>query len=363
MERISKYQLAAGIILFEIGSIALFELGIGAKQDAWLSVLLAMLSGLLLIWVYLSIQHREPDKNLVQILIHYLGKYPGGVISFLYVIHFSYQSMRNTRDFGDLIVIAHLPKTPIFVVMLVLMILSSYAVFKGIEVYFRTIEILFLLVLMGYLFLKVMFISSGVIKLDRLLPILENGFIPVVKEVPNILMAPFGQMALFLMFWSHLAEKKELAKTTIISYVSVGLFLVLLNALNIAILGVPLTSISTIPFFTSSRLIEVAEFVERLDPIVVMLLFIGLFAKMTAYYLGAVLALSQLLKTSHRKVILPIGAVIFSTSFLPSSYIQHIWIGFKISHNTDFVLFQAVIPILLLLIMVVKGSKEKRKGS
>ncbi|MEW9670470.1 GerAB/ArcD/ProY family transporter [Ammoniphilus sp. 3BR4] len=360
LEKIGKYQLAAAIILFEIGSVALFELGIGAKQDAWLAVLSGMCTGLLLMWVYLSIQHREPEKNLIQILLSYLGRYIGGSIAFLYVVHFAYQSMRNTRDFGDLILITIMPQTPIFVVMLVLILLSSYAIFKGIEVFFRTLEFLFPFAVLGYFSLIIMFFVSGVIEAERILPILENGVRPVLKEaIPNILMVPFGQMALFLMFWKHLSNKNELTKMTMRSYVFVGLFLVMINWLNLVCLGVPLTSISTIPLLHCVRLIQIADFLERFDPVVVLLLFIGLYAKMTAYYLGAVLALSQLLHIDYKKVMWPVGAAIFSTSFIPSSYIQHIWIGFKISHNTDFVLFQAIIPILLLLVMAVRGRRKQ----
>ncbi|WJQ80915.1 GerAB/ArcD/ProY family transporter [Brevibacillus brevis] len=51
MERISKFQLSAMIILFQIGSATLFEVGIGAKQDAWLTVLTGMAVSFFAIYV------------------------------------------------------------------------------------------------------------------------------------------------------------------------------------------------------------------------------------------------------------------------------------------------------------------------
>ncbi|UIO41908.1 spore germination protein [Brevibacillus brevis] len=89
MERISKFQLSAMIILFQIGSSTLFELGIGAKQDAWLTVLTGMAVSFLLLMLFLGIQRREPNKILVQILVQYLGFF-GKIAAFSYVLFFAY---------------------------------------------------------------------------------------------------------------------------------------------------------------------------------------------------------------------------------------------------------------------------------
>lgn len=68
MERISNYQLAVTIILFEIGSTPLFALGSGAKQDSWLAMLLAAAAGLLLLFMFLYIQRIAPEECLIGLL-------------------------------------------------------------------------------------------------------------------------------------------------------------------------------------------------------------------------------------------------------------------------------------------------------
>ncbi len=85
MERISKYQLGSMIILFQIGSTPLFELGIKANQDAWLVVVTSMLLGLMLLFLFLAIQRREPEKNLSQLLTQYFGSFVGKFLLLLYV--------------------------------------------------------------------------------------------------------------------------------------------------------------------------------------------------------------------------------------------------------------------------------------
>lgn len=77
MLRISKHQLFCLIILFEIGSTTLFALGIDAKQDAWIAILVAMLIGFVLLWLYTGLQKYFPEKNFAQIIITLLGKVIG----------------------------------------------------------------------------------------------------------------------------------------------------------------------------------------------------------------------------------------------------------------------------------------------
>jgi spore germination protein KB len=363
LERLGKYQICAGIILFLIGSIPLFVTGIEAGRDAWLVMLTGMLAGLFFVWVYLYIQHNEPESSLIQIIRKHFGKYIGTVIAILYVLHFAYQAMRNTRDFGDLIVLTLMPESPLFLIMLIMMIISTYAVYQGTEVFFRTLEILFPIVIISFFTLILFFFLSGVLNFQLLLPVLENGLMPVLKAaVPNVVMTPFAQIAVFLMFWKYLNNKKYLTKYTLIAYIFTGLFLVLYNILIVAIIGAPLASISTIPLLRAVPLIQIGGFLERLDPIFVIVLVLCLYTKMTVFYLGAVLALAELLNKSHRKVFLLVGAVIYGASFIPANYIEHIWVGFQISHNYDFVLFQAVIPVILLLIIMVKKKSSKQKN-
>ncbi|WP_129730996.1 GerAB/ArcD/ProY family transporter [Ectobacillus funiculus] len=363
MERISKHQLVAMIILFEIGSAALFEIGISAKQDAWLVMLIGMIPGFLLFMLFLAIQRLEPDKDLIQMLIQYFGSFFGRLIAFSYVCNFMYESMRNVRDFGDLTLMTFLSKTPISVVMLVMMLLASYVLFKGVEVFFRVAEFMLLGVLFFYLLLIILYFSSGIVHIDRLFPILENGIIPVLKGAfPDPILFPFGQLVLFLMYWNYLNDKDDIVKISIRAYVFVGIFLTILSILNIAILGVPYVSVSNLPLLASVRLIQIADFLERFDAFVVLLLYVGIFIKVTLWYLAAVLGLGRLLNTNYRKLILPVGGIIYGTSHLPPSWTYHIWLGkflgLKYLQAPFFIVF---IPTLLFLFMFVKKKPDQAK--
>lgn len=361
MERISKYQLGSMIILFEIGSTPLFEIGIKAKQDAWLVVITSMLLGVLLLLLFLAIQHRESEKNLSQILNQYFGPAIGKFVLLLYALMFTYEAMRNLRDIGDLTLLTILPRGPIFLIMLIMITLSIYVIYKGIEVFFRMAEFLVAGVLLFYFILIIMPFASGIVHLDRLLPILENGIRPVLLEsLSENLWFPFGQMVVFLMFWTYLNEKKELSKTSIRSFFVSGVVILLTNIINLTVLGPQLTSISTVPLLQSVQLIQIAEVFERFDALVILLFYTGIFIKATIWFLAAVLGLSQLFRTDYRRFALPVGGIIYVISFLPRSWQSHLEIG-KIVADQFMInkIFIGIIPALLLTVMLVKGGGNK----
>ncbi|WP_372662239.1 endospore germination permease [Cohnella sp.] len=359
MERISKYQLAAMIILFQIGSTPLFEIGIKVGRDAWLVAIAGMLLGLLLLFLFLAIQRKEPEKNLSQLLNHYFGSFVGKFVILVYALWFTYEAMRNLRDFGDLTLLTILPRGPISLIMLVMLTLSIYAIYKGIEVFFRFAEFILAGVLGFYFILLIMQLISGVVYWDNLLPILENGIQPVFKESLTAVWFPFGQMVIFLMFWSYLKEKKGLGKTSIRSFFVSGVVIITSNIMNLIVLGPQLAGISTVPLLQSVQLIQIAEVFERFDALVILLFYAGIFIKATLWYLAAVLGLSQLFNTDYRRFVLPVGAIMYAASFLPRSWQSHLEFGkivadqFKVN-----LIFIGVIPFILFIVMLIRGRDK-----
>lgn len=364
MERVGLYQLAAAIILFQVGSSPLFLLASEAKQDAWLAVAVAMVVGLaLLFFVTLRIQELEPDQNLVEILQSYLGKYAGLALSWAYVIYFLYKSVRNVREFGDLMIEYLLPASPLFAVTGILMLVSSYAVFKGVEVFFRVAGLMLPFTAAVYLLVVMLLQVVGIIQTNQLLPMLAEGIKPVLSAaLPEVISFPFGEMVLFLMFWKYVHDQKQLKKTTVIAYCVSGSFLIFTNALIICILSAPLAALGGIPLMLAASMVQLAQVVERMDPFLAIMLFIGVLFKQTAYYLGAVVALGTIFRVRYRVMILPAGAAIYTGSLLFKSLMQQIWFGFEYNVKYHFPIFQIILPLILLLLMKWKKTRLAGKS-
>lgn len=98
--------------------------------------------------------------------------------SFIYCI-FIYGASRDLRDASELLLLQY-GQTPMFILSGVLMVIVCYALYQGIETLARTGEIIFGLVFIMILVTFFSIIGSNVIRLENLLPVLENGWKPVI---------------------------------------------------------------------------------------------------------------------------------------------------------------------------------------
>ncbi|RCW50059.1 GerAB/ArcD/ProY family transporter [Paenibacillus prosopidis] len=357
MQQIGKNQLSILIIVFLIGSTPLFELGIKAKHDAWLAMILAAAAGLLLTVMYVHLQRRAPEAELAELYKMHFGRWIGGGIGLLYAVWFAYESMRNVRDVGELTMMALLTLTPKWIVMLLIISAAAYTVSKGLEVFVRVVQLLFPIVAASYFFIILLLFIARLPDPQHLLPILENGLAPVVKAAfPDLLSFPFGQMVIFLVFWKHVSEKKIIGRASYWSMIGVSAFLVFMNMLVMCVLGPELSAITALPLLEVVQLIRLANFLERLDVVVTLLLFIGLYVKMTALYMASVFTLNSVTGIAYRYCVMPIGAVIYASSFLEPNNTYHIWIGLDITLKIV-PLFQVVLPFLMLVVGVRKRYK------
>ncbi|OKP82082.1 hypothetical protein A3844_24840 [Paenibacillus helianthi] len=361
-EQVSALQISFMIMLFEIGSTPLFLLGGKAKQDSWLAMCTGSMAGFILLMLLMWIQQSSLGTDLIGMLKIHFGRYAGSVIGGIYSLYFAYQSMRNVRDLGELTALTMLPRSPMSITMLIFVGISIYAIWKGAEVVFRLPEVLLPMVLFFYALLVLLFGIMGSLDFNRLGPVFENGFKPIADAaLPDIVSFPFGQMIVFLMLWSLWDKPGVPVKNTVVAYLLISIFLIFMNALNVAVLGPTVAGISQLPFLKSVRTLSSLKFIERLDILVTVQLFVGLLIKMMLFFFCSVKAVAELTGKPAKWWVFPVGAVIYGASFLERDYTQHIAIGLGPSLRIDPV-FQVAIPLLLALSILLR-SRFARSSS
>ena len=358
--RISKWQLYCLMMLFEIGSTTVFGLGIDAKQDAWIAILIAMLCGFVLIWVFTEIQKYYPDKNFVDILIAVLGKWIAVPLILLYALQFFWISTLNFREFGELVSMILLPSIHLSIILAIFMLTTVYILCLGYEVLARLGEIMYPLVVFFILIVFILIGFSGEVDFTRLQPILGNGLKPVLKaSIPSIVNFPFGEMIVFLMFWHYANEKQSVRRVAFFVTFTIGLLLSSLLILMITVLDVPYATNSTIPIYEVIKLINIGDVITNLDSIATIVMFIGGFFKMTIHFYGGILAIKSLLKVDNEKRLIILFGILltwFSIAYYPN-LIFHRWVGLKMSISyfySGFTVLEIVCPILILVIIILK---------
>ncbi len=356
-------QLFVLIFLFELGSALLIPLGTEAKQDAWLAILAGVAGGVFLFYIYLRLYKYYPDILPTEYMQMLLGKIFGKILACIYIVYFLYISARVLRDFGEMLVTFAYEETPLFIVNALLLLTIVYTVHKGIEVIARTGQLLFVVLYFLAVAGFILVIVSGLIEIKNLKPVLENGVMPVVKTFfKETWYIPFGEVVVFIMIFPYINRPKKLKKAGIAAIVLSGINLVITMAINIAVLGVDLTSRSQFPLLNTIQAIQVAEFLERLDVFFMIALIVGGFIKITIYFYAAVTGVSNLFHVKETsKLAYPLGIVVLILSLsIASSYTEHIQEGLMIVSLYMHLPLQVIIPILLLIVAYFKNKKKER---
>ncbi|PWW06258.1 spore germination protein KB [Paenibacillus cellulosilyticus] len=354
MERIGSHQLYVGIIMFVLGSAPLYELGVEAKQNAPLAMLVGALAGLLLVGMYLYLYHRAPEAGLTELYRLHFGLWIGSGIAFVHGMELAFEATHLLREYGYLTTLTLLESAPGWLMMLIACLLAGYTVIKGVEVLFRVIEILFPLTLTSYIMLAVMLYLNKLPDLHRLLPFVGFGSI-IRAALPTIMVFPFGQIIVFLAIWNYVREKQRVTRMTLAGYLTVTAMLTYGNAMIMAVLGPQLAKGSSIPLLQVVQLIELGGFIERLDIIVTLLLFFGLYVKLAIGFMAVVLIVQPLFKWNRTVCAWVIGTLLFTIALLERNYTTHVWLG-RYFMNNYVLIFQLGIPAVMLLIGLRRGK-------
>lgn len=354
LERINTHQLFCTLTLFEIGSTALYALGISARQDAWIVDILAMLNGFVVLCFFVHLQLRFPAKNLIEIIEALVGRALGVPLALLYVMYFVMCSVRNFSEFNFLISMTYLQKTSKLIISIVFMALICYYLFLGLETISRTSEIV-LPVLIFFLFIIYLLTPlSGVVQLKYLEPVLSGGWPLILRNVyPSGIIFPYGESALFFMFWKHTTAIRDIRKVGLLSFLITGIIVTLSVVLIVSVLGPVYAENASIPLLEVIKTINVLDILSNLSGFGVVILFIGGFYKALLNALGALIAFSAVVPVKRNYIVLPLCLLILwiATADIPSfSYHQAIVIGFYLMH----LIFQIVLPALLYLIYLIK---------
>lgn len=343
--RISSFQLFMILSGYLFGSTVLLSPAKGAKNDAWLAMILGGAGGILLMGVYVAIATLNPSKTLVDILRERLGKVAGSIFSVLYIWYFIHLASLVLRDFGEFICTVTFPETPIVVVIGVFAVTLVYVVNSGIEVIGRISELLVPFIPVVILITCLSLIT--VRDFTAFLPVLENGMEPVLKAAFSFVSFPFGETVAFLMLFNHLNKKEKLKNIVIVSALLSTLIGIIVFFRDTFVLGSDLMYRATfVPHLTSLLIPGL-----NVEPLVDINHLIGGGAKLSVCIYAAARALGQTAKINdYRKLTGAIATFCVVLSLWEYEnqlemfrWAEMVWPYYSIP-------FQIIIPLLLLLL-------------
>ncbi|MHB1314184.1 MAG: GerAB/ArcD/ProY family transporter [Christensenellales bacterium] len=330
----SQYMLL--FAAFIQGSFLLISFSAGlAKQDLWVVLLTAFLISLPLLACFHALSKLFPEKDLVRILETVFGRVAGKTIAVLYVLYFLLLIAFNLYELTAFYTGSVMAETPPAVFLVVMVMLSAFAVSRGITV---IAKICIPIVVGSYLVIMFMnLLSTPEMDLANFLPVLEVPFGSYLQSVSIFTAVPFGEAVVFLTMLYAVKEKKKLTRFAFCGFAVGVSFFLLLTFRNITILG-PANMVYNQTSYQSVRMIHIGNFLSRVDILAVLNITILMFIKISVIYYATAKSFAGLLRlASYKSFLLPIGAIaaVIALISFPST-------GFRIDWASDYTVMFAM---------------------
>lgn len=322
-----------------------------AKHDMWMTPIVGSIIGFITVYIAWKLFQLYPSLTPIQYSEKILGKVLGRLLGTFFIFFYFHNTGLIIRQYTDFITSNVMKETPPIVFSISFLFVSALAVRGGIEVIARTAIICTTIYLVALLSL---FLLIKDIKISYVLPVLENGFLPVVKGgmVHGAWFSEFFLLAFLFPFVNRVNNKtlKSGWKTTLF----VMLIFIYVNFFVLTYLEKSAVN-QLYPVYSIVRSISVLGFFENFEVLITAAWVLGNFVKVSLFLYVTSLGLAQLLRLSdYRLIVFPISllVILISNWGLPNiavfiDFMTHI-------QPIYFIIVQTMIPLMLLIIAYVR---------
>ncbi|NGQ94400.1 GerAB/ArcD/ProY family transporter [Brevibacillus sp. SYP-B805] len=240
-----------------------------AREDAWISVLLAGIVSILALWLSVRAARLFPQDTLVEYNPKAFGRILGFLFNLAYAGYFFFFTVTGVRTMAEVVRAEMLPFTPLEVIILTMLFAVVYVSWDGLMPIIRLKEsglpLTFLLIVFFLLFA---FLEADWSELR--VPFVE-GIAPVFQALPTTIYSYLGFEILFLYYPFVMRKEKALLGGSI-AIALTALFYAFIVLGTLVTIGVDVAIAQTYPVITMAKLIEVVrQFVERGELLLIIL--------------------------------------------------------------------------------------------
>ncbi|PEZ74708.1 endospore germination permease [Bacillus sp. AFS017274] len=363
--KISPRQFCILVILFSIGTtILIIPAAIikTAQQDAWISALLGIGLGLLLVALIITLANRYPNMTLVEINEKLLGRWLGKTVSLAFVF-FSFISAAGLLfQVGTFLTTQMMPDTPVLMINILFACVVIMGIRLGLETLARSAEIFFAFFIILFIILVVSVAPQ--IDFQNIQPIFEVRMKPIIwSSLIFVSIFCLPSVVLLMVFPVSVNQPKQAKQAFFSGIIIGGLFLTIIIVLGILVLGIDVASRHMYPSYAIARRINVGGFIQRIEAVMAIMWFISMYFKLIFYFYAAITGLAQTLNVKdYRPLTLPLGMimVVMSVTLHPDilDYNQYNK-GIFMVHASTYGLF---LPLLLLGISAFRKKEETKQN-
>lgn len=300
-----------------IGVISLpRELAEKSGTSSWIAIIIGGVVSTIISIFIIKIREKAPLENFTTFFTFYLGKILGTVIVVLLIIYFLF--------LGYLVLIRSilfiqgylLPETGGIILLILFLVPTYQLITGGIHLIAKYVETIFPLTLLGLLMLLFTLKEPNI---NFVLPIIKEGWMPILKTVPKTTFSFLGIEIIFIIY-PYLVAKEKAVKGVIIAN-SMSTFIYVFITLICFIVYSP-DEIETI-FDPVIDILSVIEFqyLERLDFILFSLFLMAVSKIWVIYMWASISGISELFKVKRLPILVLVVFIVIIISlyfFIPT---------------------------------------------
>jgi len=329
-----------------------------AKQDMWISYLIAGLGGILMVFLATKTALLYPKHTLIEYSKFIFGKWIGILSAILYLVYWYTVIGNILGEFTEFVNIILLPNTPQWILLLTILLLLVYIAYMGgIEGVGRCSEVFGPIIFMSCILLIAFTIPN--LQWDHILPVYADSGLYLILRGSLYPLSFLGESVLMLMLLSFMDQPDQGTRRAVWGVLSAAVLINLSAVSVIFVFGSGVSSKLKYPIVETIRYINVMNFIQNLEIVAVLIWILSLFIKLSLYFVLTAYGTAQLFHIRDwRKLIWVVAVISFLLAMFFSGsatygmeYIEYYWLPVVLTLN------MAVIPLLLWIV----GSLRKKK--
>ena len=239
-DTISPYQISMIVIMTIIG-VGVFslpaQLAKTAGSDCWFIIPIGGLISMVFMNIILLLNNRFPRKTLPEYAQNIIGKIPGKILTALYAVYSIVFIAYEVRVVNEVIKAFLLFRTPSEVVILSMILISTYAVRGGVECIARVMEIFFPLLFIPLILILIPGVTD--IEISNMMPVFYNLSSKIFISIPALAIS-FAGYELLLYYVGFMENPKKAYKSANIGLIFITITYVIITILCLTVFGVNL---------------------------------------------------------------------------------------------------------------------------
>ncbi len=332
------------------------------NQDVWIVLLLSIPYTILICAPILFLSNKFNDLTLIEYMEKILGGILGKIVGIYYTMYFLVLTIYFVSVLTEILNTTMFPETPTWITVLIMIMTCAYVSYKGLSNIGRGAEVMVPFIIAVILILSILGCNKFDFKV--LLPILKDSSFKQINIGAIDIALKFSDILILAMITPYLYEREKLNNIFYKSLIFSILIVIVVVIVSQATLGIEQAKHAIFPFFTYARLIDLFNFIQRIEAIFVVVWISANIGKIAGYLYFTSLSFSQVLKKSdNRPYIIPSLIIIFILTILVKN--RRSVLGVKQPFEIMILIFSLIsiliIPLIVLIVYLFRKKNIKAK--